>query len=138
MVSPTPVAQSIKPGELEKTSVGPTRPPGYYGAGDYRRSLNLSPGLASLKRMEGLPSGVDRSALRAPSVWDLKPWLLLFSFLLLVADGFITLIMRGLLPDFSLIGQRLKGAGRSAVSIFSVIFFLWVCLGRQGAGRGEE
>jgi hypothetical protein len=139
LVSPTPVAQSIKPGELEKTSVGPTRPPGYYGAGDYRRSLNLSPGLASLKRMEGLPSGVDRGAFSTPSVWDLKPWLLLISFLLLVGDGLITLIMRGLLPDFSLIGRRLKGAGPSAFSIILVVFLFGFVLDAraQDAGRND-
>ncbi|MBO42591.1 MAG: hypothetical protein CMM28_02600 [Rhodospirillaceae bacterium] len=123
MVSPAPVAQSIRPDELDKASVGPTRPPGYYGAGDYRRALNLSPGLASLKRMGELPSGVAREVFRTHTVWNLKPWLLLIVFLLFVVDGVITLIMRGLLPDFRWFKRRLKGTGRSSISIVLVVSF---------------
>ena len=138
LVSPTPVAQSIKPSELERKPVGPTTPPGYYGAGDYRRALNLSPSLASLKRMEGLPSGVDRGAFRSHSVWDLKPWLLLIALLLLVADGAIALIMRGLMPGFGFMARRLRETGRNVVPLILIICFFGFAFDARAQDAGPN
>tara|TARA_A100001037_G_C15137127_1_gene631734 strand:+ start:18 stop:992 length:975 start_codon:yes stop_codon:yes gene_type:complete len=73
--------------------------------------------------MGELPSGVAREVFRTHTVWNLKPWLLLIVFLLFVVDGVITLIMRGLLPDFRWFKRRLKGTGRSSISIVLVVSF---------------
>ena len=126
LVTPTPVAQAIKSENFEKTEVGPTAPPGYYGAGDYRRALNLSPGLKPLQQLKDLPAGVVRGTFKTQSVWDLKPWLLLAALILLIVDGVVSLTMRGLTPDVGYAMRRLAGGARRvapailAVAILSV------------------
>jgi hypothetical protein len=124
LVAPTPVAQAIKISEFEKTVVGPTAPPGYYGSGDYRRALNLSPTLPALKMMEDLPTGVARGTYTKQSVWDLKPWLLLVALVLLMADGLIALIMRGLMPNLRFAARGLSRAGRNVLPVFLLLGLL--------------
>lgn len=124
LVTPTPVAQAIKSDAFEKIEIGPTAPPGYYGAGDYRRALNLSPGLKPLQRMKDIPGGVVRGTFKTQSVWDLKPWLLLAALILLIVDGAVSLTMRGLTPDVRYAARRLAaGAGRVAPAMM-LIFVL--------------
>jgi hypothetical protein len=112
LVAPTPVAQAIKAADFDKTAVTASNPPGYYGEGDYRRALNLSPSLPELKKMRALPSGVVRGSFATRSVWDLKPWLITLALLLLIVDSVISMIMRGLMPDFGYATRRVLGAGR--------------------------
>ncbi|HAT36414.1 MAG TPA: hypothetical protein DCS82_11900, partial [Rhodospirillaceae bacterium] len=124
LVTPTPVAQAIKSKAFEKTAIGPIAPPGYYGAGDYRRALNLSPSLKQLQRKKDLPAGVVRGTFKTQTVWDLKPWLLLAALILLIVDGAVSLAMRGLAPDMRYAARRLAGAARRVTPVVVAVVMI--------------
>jgi hypothetical protein len=94
---PTSTAKAISShGDVD---IGPAHPPGLYGFENTRRAVNLGPRLI-IKPMDPLPQGVVGEAYAQEREIDLKAWLLVSAFILLIADGFITLIMRGLTPTW--------------------------------------
>ncbi len=76
--------------------VTPSTPPGYYGFGGLRRSLNLTPEIGVLRPIGRLPQGVDRVGYGVTQETDILPWLLTAALLLLLADLMISLLLRGL------------------------------------------
>ncbi|PDT54386.1 MULTISPECIES: DUF4159 domain-containing protein [Sinorhizobium] len=84
----------MQPGKAPVTT--PDNPPGLYGSEDGFTALNLLPRDAELKRIDMTLAGahtVER-LVRAES-WSLKPALLTFALLLLIADAIIVLFMSG-------------------------------------------
>lgn len=77
--------------------LGPRHPPGFYGIPEARRALNLAPAVATLQPLEPLLSGMARGLYGVRGEVDLKPLLLTAALMLLVADLFIGLALRGLL-----------------------------------------
>jgi hypothetical protein len=91
-----PVRARIAPADWERAAASPQTPPGLYRAGDVARPLNLDLGPAftfTPLRLDGL-----RVAGRADAPVDLGRWLLLAALLLVIADGFVALGLRGALP----------------------------------------
>ncbi len=87
-------------------------PPGFYGDETMRRAFNLGDKVWEAQAPETLPPGVSPAAYRAGETVDLKPWLILLAFALLLIDGAVTLFMRGFRPQ-----ARLK-AGTAAGLVF--------------------
>lgn len=93
---PAPIRARIAPADWERAVASPQTPPGLYRAGDVARPLNLGLGPAfafTPLRLDGM-----RVAAAADEPVDLGRWLLLAALLLVVADGFIALGLRGALP----------------------------------------
>ena len=91
----TPAPTSLTPLaalDLKEQRTGPLHPPGLYGPPKGRRALNLSAALPSVK-----PLALEAAPLTRSTATDWKPWLLLLAALLLAADGFIALALRGLI-----------------------------------------
>ncbi len=97
--TPPAIAEPISGEALQRTPIGPTHPPGFYGNDSARIALNLSPALTKLAAVEELPAGVRRSFYSKTRERDLRPWLLAAALLIAIADMWISLILRGLLPD---------------------------------------
>lgn len=76
--------------------VGPETPPGYYGRGEARRSLNVSAGIREISALSNIPPGVEIAGYDLQGGFDLKPWLLLAALILVLVDLAISYIMRGL------------------------------------------
>ena len=90
----TPTATPIAADAFADARPGPRTPPGYYGTESERRALNLGPSVGALKPL-ALPDGVSSSPYFAATEFDLMPWLLAAALVLLLADGLVTLVMRG-------------------------------------------
>jgi hypothetical protein len=97
--APPAIAEPISGEALGKTPIGPTHPPGFYGNDSARVALNLSPALTKLAAIKELPAGVRRSFYSKTRERDLRPWLLVTALLIAIADMWISLILRGLLPN---------------------------------------
>ncbi|MCH8091125.1 MAG: DUF4159 domain-containing protein [Proteobacteria bacterium] len=97
--NPPAIAEPISGEALARTPIGPTHPPGFYGNDSARIALNLSPSLTKLAAIKELPAGVRRSFYSKTRERDLRPWLLATALLIAIADMWISLILRGLLPN---------------------------------------
>ena len=111
-------ATAIPAGAFAKTKSSPRHPPGYYGFGDTRRAMNLSPQIDSLAPLRDLPAEIKRQAYVNAEEFDLKPSLLIAALLLLLADIIASLALRGILRDaLSMRGLRTFITRGAAVGI---------------------
>jgi hypothetical protein len=92
-------ATAIAAGAFAKAKVGPSHPPGFYGVAETRQALNLSPQIKDWRALTSLPQGMQQGYYTEPKEIDLKPWLIVLTLLLLLADIVATLALRGLLRD---------------------------------------
>ena len=92
-----PTARPIAAKEIGTTMPSPRHPPGFYGAADSRRALNLSDGVTELKPIAELPDGVARETFAKSAEIDIRPPLLAAAFLLALLDLVIAYALRGLL-----------------------------------------
>ena len=92
-----PTARPIAGKAIATAIVSPQHPPGFYGAQDSRRALNLSAGIAGLAPIADLPSGVRRETFARGRETDLRPPLLTAALLLALVDLLIAYALRGLL-----------------------------------------
>ncbi len=76
--------------------ISPQHPPGYYGTKEERIAHNMGDSQAGLAPLADLPNQVQMTSYNETSELDLKPWLLLAAFVLLLLDLVISLFMRGL------------------------------------------
>ncbi|RMD63886.1 MAG: DUF4159 domain-containing protein, partial [Alphaproteobacteria bacterium] len=95
--TPAPTTLALDPQALAEGRIGPRHPPGYYGAEGLRRAHNLAAAEPALAPIDDLPPGVSVSAYARNTEVDLMPWLLVAAMVLMLADFFITLMLRGLL-----------------------------------------
>ncbi|SHO62414.1 N-terminal double-transmembrane domain-containing protein [Pseudoxanthobacter soli DSM 19599] len=100
LVPPGPDVQPIAPGtDLDKAPIGPTHPPGLYGAEQAYRVLNLFSGAVTLTPFDpgALGGRAHRADLATEGPVDLKPWLLGAVMILFLADSLVVLLLgRGL------------------------------------------
>jgi hypothetical protein len=99
---PRPTTVALAADLVERTTPGPTTPPGLYGAADSRTALNLPPALVDSRSIAAWPSGImTRSFTVLESERDLKPWLLMAALTLCLFDLVIGFVLRGLIPRFA-------------------------------------
>jgi len=82
----------------QRIATSPAHPPGLYGNDSARVALNLAAGMTELRPMGPLPSGVIDGAYAESRERDLRPWLFAIALLLAIADLWIGLGLRGLVP----------------------------------------
>ena len=92
-----PTARPISAKEIGSTTPSPRHPPGFYGAADSRRALNLSDGVTELKPIGELPEGVARESFAKSAEVDIRPPLLVAALVLALLDLVIAYGLRGLL-----------------------------------------
>ncbi|MDC0033232.1 DUF4159 domain-containing protein [Alphaproteobacteria bacterium] len=114
--TPPPAAVAIAGRDFASTRVGSETPPGHYGQGEARRSLNVSTGIEQITLIAVIPSGVMVKSYDVERGVDVKPWLLLAALLLALLDLVITNALRGLKPH-----RTAKGHSRAATVIASAI-----------------
>jgi Domain of unknown function (DUF4159)/Aerotolerance regulator N-terminal len=101
-------ARAIGGSNLAETSVGPRHPPGFYGAPEAKRALNLGPSVAEPVAVGSLPASVRAITLGESNELDLRPWLLGAALILALLDFATSLTIRRLvrLPSLPL-GRKL-------------------------------
>ena len=110
-------AQAIAAENFVATNVSSVHPPGYYGPKASRRALNLSAGLAPVKPIGPLPSGVSRAFYGKAAELDFRPGLLTGALILALIDFMASLQLMGLLyfnrrvAPLSIMVLVLAGAG---------------------------
>jgi len=92
-----PMAQPILANEISTAVASPRHPPGFYGAADARRALNLGSGVAALQPIGALPAGVVREPFAHKVETDIRPPLLVAALALLLIDLLLSYGLRGLL-----------------------------------------
>ncbi|MGE3474535.1 MAG: DUF4159 domain-containing protein [Rhodospirillaceae bacterium] len=99
LTTPGPMVRPIPTRDLSGAVPGPKTPPGLYGRAGATRALNLSPALKDLAPME-FPAATARASFSGvASERAVKPWLLTLALILLLADLFISFLLRRLIPD---------------------------------------
>ncbi len=93
---PLPKVDALQAASPSAT-LGPIRPPGFYGTEGQREAVNLGPAIGTMVRQKDFPLSTQFSDLRADPVINFTGALLLMALLLLLVDGLITLLIRGLL-----------------------------------------
>jgi len=99
LVSPGPEVEPLAPGAAVEGAVGPTRPPGLYGADDAFRAVNLLPADAVLAPLAVGPIAerATRVPLAVEGPTDLKPWVLATAMILFLVDAIAVLLLAGAL-----------------------------------------
>jgi hypothetical protein len=100
--NPQGSGRTMGPGD----DVAPGRPPGFYGSENARQALNLGPSLAPPVAFAPLPQSISNIGLEQSPERDFKPGFLFAAALLLLADMFISLFMRGFIPGLRAVGLR--------------------------------
>ncbi|MBT7942959.1 MAG: hypothetical protein HN719_06335, partial [Alphaproteobacteria bacterium] len=90
-------ARAIAADDFDAALASPAHPPGYYGPATSRRALNLSAGLAPIKPIGPLASGVSQTFYGKAAERDFRPWLLTAALVLALVDFAASLWLRGLL-----------------------------------------
>ena len=101
-------AQILPADAVETFKPKPTTPPGLYGDENAQVAFNIGDRVGEPKPLV-LPSGVSTDRLSEGGETDLSRWFLLGALLLLLADIFIALWLRGLLGRAVRIGRATAG-----------------------------
>ncbi len=105
----------------QRVSTSPIHPPGLYGNDSARVALNLAAGMTELRPMGALPSGVIDGAYAESRERDLRPWFFAIALLLAIADLWIGLGLRGLVPTPNWKRNVLKT--RAAKAVVALLIF---------------
>ena len=84
--------------EFARARAAPATPPGFYGRGEARRSLNVATGVKQISLIDDIPTGVESLPYDIERGFDVKPWLLLIALLLALFDLLVSYVLRGLGP----------------------------------------
>lgn len=114
-----PAGAQILPANANETfKPSPTTPPGLYGDENAQVAFNIGGRVGEPKPL-ALPGGVSTDRLSEGSETDLSKWFLLAALLLLLADIFISLWMRGLMGRAF---RFTKGPGGRAATAVLMLF----------------
>ncbi len=91
---PPPDAKPLPVKELDSTTPGPHRPPGFYGPPSRLRAFNLLRKDSTLTALGLIPNARIRTYI-APAQKDMARWFLLAATLLFLLDGLVLLVLTG-------------------------------------------
>ncbi len=118
-----PAGAQMLPADANETfRPKPTTPPGLYGDENAQVAFNIGGHVGEPKPLV-LPSGVSTDKLSEGGETDLSRWFLLGALLLLLADLFISLWLRGLLGRAVRFGRRTGGPATAALLLCGAVFF---------------
>lgn len=119
--APPATAVAIAGPDFARTRAAPSTPPGYYGRGEARRSLNVATGIKQVSLIGDIPTGVELLAYDIERGIDIKPWLLLVALLLVLFDLLVSYVMRGLGPRVKPRLTPARAAGATAAIVIGVL-----------------
>ena len=114
LAAPGPAALGLAADRFGTVAASPRHPPGIYGRGGERRSLNVADALPALAA-EAAIGRVETLARHAATV-PLGPWLLAAAVALLAADVLVALMLRGLLAAPAVLGAAVIAGVLAAAS----------------------
>src|SRR5712671_2203966 len=118
-----PAGSQMLPADAEETfKPKPTTPPGLYGDENAQVAFNIGGRVPEPKPLV-LPGGASTDKLSEGGETDLSRWFLLGALLLLLADLFISLWLRGMLGRAVRFGRKTGGAAPAALLVGAAIFF---------------
>jgi hypothetical protein len=118
-----PAGAQMLPADANETfKPKPTTPPGLYGDENAQVAFNIGGHVGEPKPLV-LPSGVSTDRLSEGGETDLSRWFLLGALLLLLADLFISLWLRGMLGRAVRFGRKAGGAAPAALLVGAAVFF---------------
>ncbi len=122
LTDPPVGVRAITPEQAARFTPGPTTPPGLYGEEGAQQAFNLGDRVGHLTPLTGIAGGAVLGLIEAQSEIDLVPFVLVAAMILLLADIFIALWLRGLLPA----ATRLRRAPAAilAVALLGGVAFL--------------
>ncbi|MGE0151281.1 MAG: DUF4159 domain-containing protein [Reyranellaceae bacterium] len=91
-------ARPVTPEQAARFRPGPATPPGLYGEEGAQQAFNLGDRVGTLNALTGIAGGATLGLIEAQGEIDLVPFVLVAAMILLLADIFIALWLRGLLP----------------------------------------
>ncbi|MEQ9109716.1 MAG: DUF4159 domain-containing protein [Rhodospirillaceae bacterium] len=98
LIIPPPTVLALERDNVRTPNLGPTHPPGYYGAGTTRVAVNLGPTLGPFSAQQNWPSNVTVTNFDSVSAErTLRPWLLFAALTLFTLDFIISLVLRGII-----------------------------------------
>ncbi|MBM3556994.1 MAG: DUF4159 domain-containing protein, partial [Alphaproteobacteria bacterium] len=97
VVPPLAAAVPASAETLATKPPSPRQPPGFYGKEGYRLAYNATSGLAALKPLGDMPSGVVSRAYAGDREVELKRWLILAALMLIFVDLLASFALRGLI-----------------------------------------
>lgn len=126
-----PTALPIAVASLGEPQIGPRHPPGFYGTADARRAVSLGAGVTPPAPLVFEPEGIATASYETAPEIDLMPWLLTAALCLLVIDGIVALVLRGLVP----FGGRVAQPGGTG-TVGSLLIAIMIAGIGAGAGIG--
>jgi hypothetical protein len=121
--APPAGAQILPPDADETFKPKPTTPPGLYGDENAQVAFNIGGRVGEPKPLV-LPGGVSTDKLSEGGETDLSRWFLLAALLMLLADLFLSLWLRGLLGRAVRFGSKAGGAAPAALLLLAGASFL--------------
>ncbi len=132
---PSPKVLPVNAGDIAKTEMGPTHPPGFYGRQDMRVALNLGPRLAIPTRMNNIQDLDDIRTYSGSQENDLTAWFVMAALLLIILDTIITLWLRGSLKK----RQPLPAVNLTlTIAIITGLMAVFATPGKIAAQSAEE
>lgn len=114
---PSAYATAIAGAAFSTTVAGPQHPPGEYGNQLQRRALNLGTEALAATAFGAFAGVVSMRDYGGDRIRDLRPWLLLAAFMLILVDTVVLLAIRQLLPTF----------GRTAAAVAVLVLVGALC-----------
>jgi hypothetical protein len=90
-------AAPLRAGDIARTTIGPSHPPGYYGTETAHRALNLAPSIPAFSLLDPASLSVATQPYGGPAPVDLRPPLLGLVLALALIDLLIGYGLRGLI-----------------------------------------
>jgi hypothetical protein len=131
LIVPPPTVLALDRDDINDPDLGPSHPPGYYGAGTTRIAVNLGPTIGPITAQGSWPANVAVATFDAVAAErTLKPWLLFAALVLFTLDFIISLVLRGLVP--------LARLGRAATTTAAMAVVLTCAIPDSAIGADED
>jgi hypothetical protein len=133
-----PAGAQILPADANETfKPKPTTPPGLYGDENAQVAFNIGGRIGEPKPL-ALPSGVSTDKLSEGGETDLSRWFLLAALLMLLADLFISLWLRGLMGKALRFGRATGRAAPAGVAALALLAAATVFLPSPNASAADQ
>lgn len=98
LITPPPTVLALDQDDIGDPDIGPSHPPGYYGAGATRIAVNLGPTIGPITAQTSWPTSVAVTDFDSVATErTLKPWILFAALVLFTIDMLLSLVLRGLI-----------------------------------------
>lgn len=137
LVDPPVGVRPITAQQAASFTPAPATPPGLYGEEGAQQAFNLGDRVGALNALTGVEGGATLGLIEAQSEIDLVPFVLVAAMILLLADIFIALWLRGLLPAATRL-RRAPAAMLAVVLLGGVVLLAPLEARAQTGGAADD